>query len=155
MAISDVIEREIVYEATRSEVWAALTTAEGLGGWWAERTEIDARPGGTMVFHFGREHGTSEAQIDVFEPEERFAYFWRPFDALAEASEYPDIRTRVEFVLEDHPKGTLLKLRESGFAALPEVLAGDTLRENTHGWDIDVLPRLRTFVETGERVPYS
>ena len=61
----------------------------------------------------------------------------------------------MEFVLEDHPDGTLLRLRESGFAALPEVLAGDTLRDNTHGWDIDVLPRLRTFVETGERVPYS
>jgi len=107
-----------------------------------------------MVFHFGGEYGTSEAQIDVFEPEERFAYFWRPFDSLAEASEYPDIRTRVEFVLADHPDGTLLKLRESGFAALPDVLAGDTLRENTHGWDIE-LPRLGRFVETGERVPHS
>jgi len=91
----------------------------------------------------------------VFEPEERFAYFWRPFDALEEASEYPEIRTRVEFVLEDHPDGTLLKLRESGFAALPDVLAADTLRENTHGWDIEVLPRLGKFVETGEPVPYA
>lgn len=148
MPVSDVIEREVVLRSTRSEVWTALTTEDGLAGWWADRIEVDPRPGGTMRFHFGEEHGISEAEIDRYEPEERFAYFWRPFTDLEEARDYPDLRTRVEFVLLEHPDGTLLKLRETGFAALPDVLAARSLADNEGGWDVE-LGHLSSYLETG------
>lgn len=151
MAVSDVIERELVLRSPRSEVWTALTTTDGMAGWWADRVEVDPRPGGTMRFHFGEEHGISEAEIDLFEPEDRFAYFWQPFGNLEEAKDYPDLRTRVEFVLADHPDGTLLKLRETGFAALPDALAARSLADNEDGWTVE-LGHLETYLGTGTPV---
>lgn len=148
MPVTDVIEREMVLTAPRTEVWAALTTTEGLAGWWADRIEVEPRVGGTMRFHFGAEHGISEAEIDLFEPEARFAYFWQPFANLEEARDYPDVRTRVEFVLSDHPDGTLLKLRETGFAQLPAHLAARSLADNEGGWT-EELEHLRSYVERG------
>lgn len=154
MPVSDVIEREIVLRSSRSEVWTALTTEDGLAGWWADRVEVDARPGGTMRFHFGDEHGVYEAEIDHFEPEARFAYFWRPFADLEESTDYPDLRTRVEFVLAEHPDGTLLKLRETGFAALPDALAARSLADNEDGWNVE-LGHLTTYLETGVPVVHG
>ena len=147
--VPDLIERELVLRSPRPEVWAALTTPKGLADWWCDRAEIDLRPGGAIAFDFGAEHGTYEATVVAVEPEELFAMIWRPFHGEPDADAAGDLTTRVEFRLEDHPDGTLLKLRETGFAALPGTLAQRTLSDNTTGWDIDVLPRLRRYVETG------
>ena len=42
--------------------------------------------------------------------------------------------TLVEFMLEDAPAGTLLIVRESGFAALPAADRERALRDDTEGW---------------------
>ena len=154
MTVSDIIERELILRSPRHEVWIALTTAEGMSGWWADRVEVDLHPGGTMRFHFGDEHGSYEAQIDVLEPEDRFAYFWRPFTDLEEAADHPDLRTRVEFLLADHPDGTRLTLRETGFAALPDVLAARSFADNEDGWTVE-LGHLRSYLETGVAVEHG
>jgi len=149
--VQDSIEREMIFRATRSEVWAALTTAEGLAGWWCDAAEVDLRPGGAMAIDFGAEHGTSHATIVTVEPEERFVTTWRPFEYHEGGGEVPpDLTTQIEFRLEDHPHGTLLKLRETGFAALPGALAERSLHENQAGWDT-VLAWLRHYLATGEK----
>lgn len=150
MSVSDVIEREIVLAASREEVWAALTTPAGLAGWWCDRVEIELRPGGTIVFDFG-EHGTYDARVEVVEPEERFVFSGRPFNGVEDAEQVPDLRTSAEFRLEDHAAGTLLRLRETGFAALPAALAAKTLGENEGAWD-QALERLRTYLATDKHV---
>ena len=149
MAVSDVIECEVVLPSTRSEVWAALTTAEGLAGWWWDSVEIDLRPGGAISFGYGQD--AYPAQVEAVEPEERYVFTWRPFQKDEGADDVPELTTRVEFRLEDHPEGTLLKLSETGFAALPEALAARTLRLNESGWD-EELGHLRTYVTSGEPV---
>ena len=111
MPVVDVIERAMSLSVSRSDVWAALTTADGLSGWWADRAEVDARPGGTMLFHFGEEQGTYEAQIDVIESEERFAFFWRPFSGRGGIEAGPELLTHVEFTLADDRGRTMLFLR--------------------------------------------
>ncbi len=146
----------MVLDARRSAVWAALTTSDGLAGWWCERAEVDLRPGdlrpgGEIAFQFGGDHGTYSATVVAVEPEQRFAITWRPFAGEPDAAKAGDLTTRVEFRLEDHARGTLLKLRETRFAALPGTLGDRTLTENTRGWDIDVLPRMRSYVETRVR----
>jgi uncharacterized protein YndB with AHSA1/START domain len=40
-------------EAKRSDVFKALTTIEGLAGWWTKQTSGDAKPGGVIQFRFG------------------------------------------------------------------------------------------------------
>jgi uncharacterized protein YndB with AHSA1/START domain len=55
MAFPDRIERTVTLNRPPGEVWKALTTAAGLGGWFGERATIDLRPGGaaTMTFAGG------------------------------------------------------------------------------------------------------
>lgn len=144
----NVIERELVFAAPRPAVWAALTTPEGLAAWWSPRgAEVDLRAGGRLVFHFSAEHGSQDATIVAVEPEERFVIAWQPFQSEPDAADAGDLTTEVEFRLSDHPDGTRLNLRETGFAALPGTLGTRTFTENTTGWDTVVLPRLRRYVE--------
>ena len=47
MPIPDRIERTIDLAQPPQRVWEALTSAEGLGGWFGDRATVDLRPGGT------------------------------------------------------------------------------------------------------------
>ncbi len=85
----------------------------------------------------------------LFYGERLFVLTWQPFQSERDAERAGDLTTQVEFRLSDHPEGTLLQLRETGFAALPGTLSTRTLSENTTGWDVEVLPRLRAYVEGG------
>ncbi|MPZ97931.1 MAG: activator of HSP90 ATPase [Dehalococcoidia bacterium] len=154
MTVKDTIEREVVFKATRSELWAALTTAEGLAGWWCDGAEIDLRPGGRLTLDFGPEHGINHATVVAVEPESRFVTNWRPFQDEPGAEEIPDLTTQIEFRLEDHMHGTLLRVRESGFAALPAALGTKTIGENEYGWDM-VLTWLRHYLNTGEKARWA
>jgi uncharacterized protein YndB with AHSA1/START domain len=93
------VTREIVLEAPREEVWAALTEAERLEEWFANDVELDARPGGEGVFRWddGEER---RATVEEVEDERRLALRWED-DGL------------VEIELDDAPDGTLLVVRES------------------------------------------
>src|SRR5260370_39819802 len=47
MTFPDRIERTIELAHPPNRVWAALTTAEGLGTWFGNEATIDLRPGGS------------------------------------------------------------------------------------------------------------
>jgi uncharacterized protein YndB with AHSA1/START domain len=47
MGFPDRIERTVELAHPPAKVWAALTTAEGLGAWFGEEAAIDLRPGGS------------------------------------------------------------------------------------------------------------
>ncbi len=57
-------------------MWSALTTAEGLSAWFAERATIDLRPGGaaSMTFAGGM---SVEMRVERVEEPNVFAYTWR------------------------------------------------------------------------------
>ena len=47
MGFPDRIERTVEVAHPPGKVWAALTTAEGLGAWFGNEATIDLRPGGS------------------------------------------------------------------------------------------------------------
>ena len=47
MGFPDRIERVVEIARPPAEVWAALTTARGLGSWFGNQAMIDLRPGGS------------------------------------------------------------------------------------------------------------
>nr|WP_207930966.1 SRPBCC domain-containing protein [Streptomyces sp. 8K308] len=49
--VSDRSERVVVLRHPIERVWATLTTAEGLSGWFGSVAEIDLRPGGRAFDH--------------------------------------------------------------------------------------------------------
>jgi uncharacterized protein YndB with AHSA1/START domain len=129
MAFPDRIERTIEVAHPPAQVWAALTTAEGLGAWFGNEATIDLRPGGTARMTWA--NGTTvEMRVERVEEPTVFGYTW-PIFGLPE--EDPR-RTYVEFTLEPAGTGTRLTVVESGFAQLPEDDFSKAYDGNTDGW---------------------
>jgi len=134
MAFPDRIERTVEIAHPPAEVWAALTTAEGLSAWFGDEAGIDLRPGGSawMKWHKGHsgDSHTAEMRVERVEEPRVFGFTWHIYGL----PEDDPRRTYVEFTLEPAGAGTRLTVVESGFAQLP----GDTYRKaydgNTQGW---------------------
>jgi uncharacterized protein YndB with AHSA1/START domain len=130
MAFPDRIERTVQLAQPPERVWAALTTAEGLGTWFGHRAEIDLRVGGQVKLTWDS-GDTATLTIERLEPPRVFGYTW-PVHGLPEGDPR---RTYVEFTLEPTSTGTTLTMVESGFAQLSD--AGDhkvAYSGNTKGW---------------------
>ena len=129
MAFPDRIERTMTLARPPSEVWPALTTAEGLSAWFGERATIDLRPGGaaSMTFAGGM---SVEMRVERVEEPSVFAYTWR----LLNLPEDDPRRTYVEFTLEPAGDGTLLRVTETGFAQLPAGIRRETYESHRDGW---------------------
>src|SRR6476469_346713 len=49
-------QRQLVLAATPATVYQALTTPEGLRGWWTQTCDVATTPGGKTTFRFGEHH---------------------------------------------------------------------------------------------------
>ena len=142
MAFPDRIERTIRLTHPPQRVWAALTTAEGLGTWFGNRAEVDLRVGGQAKLTWDS-GDTATLTIERVEPPRVFGYTW-PVYGLPDGDPR---RTYVEFTLEPTSTGTTLTMVESGFAQLPE--ASDhkvAYSGNTEGWTSE-LGELVTYLD--------
>jgi uncharacterized protein YndB with AHSA1/START domain len=129
MAFPDRIERTLQLAHPPEKVWAALTTAEGLGTWFGNRAEIDLRIGGQakLTWNSG---DSAILTIERIEPQRVFGYTW-PVYGLREGDPR---RTYVEFTLEPTSTGTTLTMVESGFAQVPDAEHTAAFSGNTEGW---------------------
>ena len=129
MAFPDRIERTVEIAHPPAEVWAALTTAAGLGAWFGQEATIDLRPGGAQVRWTG-EGFTADMRVERVEEPAVFGFTW-PISGLP--ADDPR-RTYVEFTLEPAGAGTRLTVVESGFAQLPDDAHAKAYDGNTDGW---------------------
>ncbi|HVA52869.1 MAG TPA: SRPBCC family protein [Acidimicrobiales bacterium] len=114
---TDRIEREVVIDAPIARVWSALTEPKSVSAWFSNGADvsIDLRVGGVMSFDQG-DHGAFQTVIVSVTPPHVFSFRW--------ASAYPGVlateenSTLVEFSLKETPRGTVLRVVESGFDAL-------------------------------------
>ena len=129
MGFPDRIERTVELAHPPVKVWAALTTAEGLGAWFGNEATIDLRPGGTARMRWTG-GPTVDMRVERVEEPTVFGFTWQIYGL----PEDDPRRTYVEFTLEAARAGTRLRVVESGFAQLP----GDAYRKaydgNTQGW---------------------
>ena len=129
MGFPDRIERTLEVAHPPAKVWAALTTARGLAGWFGEEATIDLRPGGSA--HMTWSNGFSVAMlVERVEEPTVFGFTWQIYGLPADDPR----RTYVEFTLEPVPTGTRLTVVESGFAQLPEDAYRKAYESNTGGW---------------------
>ena len=129
MAFPDRIERTVELPHPPRAVWAALTTADGLGAWFGEMATIDPRPGGAgrMTFTGGL---SVDMRVERVDEPRVFGFTWR----IPDLPEDDPRRTYVEFTLEPAGPGTRLTVVESGFAQLPEDAYRKAYDGNTQGW---------------------
>ena len=129
MAFPDRIERTVEIAHPPGQVWAALTTAEGLGAWFGDQATIDLRPGGAARMTFAS--GLSvDMRVERVEKPRVFGFTWR----IPDLPDDDPRRTYVEFTLEPAGAGTRLTVVETGFAQLPPDLYDKAYDGHTEGW---------------------
>jgi len=140
------IRHSVFIRAPRAKVWAALTSAQAMDAWWGTRgSEIDLRPGGKLTLRWrgwGPERDINDDRdcvvVEVLPPT-RFVFRW---------GEAADAMTTVEFDLEERADGTLLRLREHGFA--PTAKGRESFAGNSLGWG-EVATLMKFYIEHGVR----
>jgi uncharacterized protein YndB with AHSA1/START domain len=108
--MTDLIEREMDFAASPSEVWEALTDPEWLGSWLADDVELELWPGGEARFAMGDQIRTGWVE-EVSAPAAgrepaggRLAFWWAEDDEPA---------SRVELSLSSREGGTRLRVVET------------------------------------------
>jgi uncharacterized protein YndB with AHSA1/START domain len=129
MGFPDRIERTIEIAHPPAKVWAALTTAEGLGTWFGNAATIDLRPGGAAQMTWSHGH-TAGMRVERVEEPRVFGFTWNIYGLPDDDPR----RTYVEFTLEPVGAGTRLTVVESGFAQLPDDAYEKSYNGNTEGW---------------------
>ena len=136
------VEQAIYIDAPPEHVYATLTTAAGWNAWFTHEAAIDLAPGGKLKFHWkdwGPDGITTDAEgmVRAFEPGRRFVMDW---ESGAEAW------TTVTFDLETRGSGTVVRLREAGFALTERDLR--VLVATALGWG-EALALLKFYLEHG------
>jgi uncharacterized protein YndB with AHSA1/START domain len=129
MGFPDRIERTLEVAHPPATVWAALTTAEGLGSWFGNEARIDLRPGGAAQLAWDG-GPTVDLHVERVEEPTVFGFTWHIFGL----PEDDPRRTYVEFTLEPVGAGTRLRVVETGFAQLPEDAYRKAYDAHTQGW---------------------
>ena len=143
MTFPDRIERTIDLAHPPAKVWAAITTADGLGTWFGNKAEIDLRPGGEAHLTWN-EGFTATLHIKVVDEPVRFAYTWG-IEGLPEGDPR---RTFVDFLLEPSGDGTRLTVIETGFAQAPAETFDRAYHGNMDGWEKE-LGELVAYLDAG------
>jgi uncharacterized protein YndB with AHSA1/START domain len=107
------IEREVVIDAPVEVVWRTITEPEQISQWFADRVELEAKPGGRGYLGFGDQGGP--VVVEAVDPPTRFSFRWNH-----PAGEEPAAGNSVlvEFTLVGEGERTRLRVVESGHELL-------------------------------------
>lgn len=143
-------QHSLVINAPPSAVYAALTTPEGLRGWWTEDCDVVTGVGGTIHLRFGAHH--KELRIERQDPGREV--HWRCTGAHIAIPQFTRkdewVGTQLVFRLTPDGEGrTRLEFEHVGLVPTFECfsLCND-------GWR-HYLDSLQQFAETGQGTPYE
>lgn len=137
------IENQIQIAATPARALVALTTSDGLRGWWTANTDCDvARREAT--FRFERQADTMAATFRIDRADERGV----AMTCIREQNNADWLGTKLEFGLAAVDGGTRVALVHSGYRAKNEVYDSCT-----KGWAY-FLASLKSYLETGTGTPH-
>ena len=147
--MDDRIEQRVELKAPVARVWQAVGDHRQFGAWF--RVAIDAP---FAVGHIARgnlreegyEHLVWEVTIEAIEPERRLAFRWHPYAIDPEVDYSDEPTTLVEFLLAPEAGGTLLRVVESGFGAIPDERRDQAFAMNARGWT-EQMRRIRAYVD--------
>lgn len=147
---ADSIEREVRIDAPVETVWSIVTEPEQIARWFANSAEVDLRPGGDLLFEF--DSGIpGKGTVEKVEPPRLFSFRWISPEPGRDMEAAQGHYTTVVFTLEPQGEGTLLRVAESGFAALEGTAEENAALAERHtgGWGtfLDRLAELAPTVD--------
>jgi uncharacterized protein YndB with AHSA1/START domain len=132
------IERDVLIDAPVEVVWRTITEPDQICLWFADKVELEIKPGARGYMGFGEQGGP--ILVETVDPPTRFSFRWN-HRAGEEAAEGNSLL--VEFTLVGEGQRTRLQVVESGLGALdrPDIDKQQYADEHNHGWG-DFLGRL-------------
>ncbi len=128
-------------DASSGEVFTALTTGEGLCGWWTTKVKADVRVGGTIDFTFGQ----------TFNPDMKITALDKPRLVAWKCvgGHEPWVDNTFHFEIETRGEGCILFFRQE----YARELSNEEYGRYNFNWGY-YLDSLRLVVETGRGKPY-
>jgi uncharacterized protein YndB with AHSA1/START domain len=136
--MSDILHRIGIENASPEQVYEALTTVDGLSGWWAEKTSGDTELGGLIEFRFGP--GGFDMKVVELQPGR--VVRWEVVDGPQEW-----IGTHVHWDIRQDADYTIVLFRHEGWVEPVEFMYHCSTK-----WAVFLLS-LKQFVETGVGAP--
>ena len=134
----DILHR-VGIKSSAAEVYAALTTAEGLAGWWTTNTQGQGNDlGGVLQFRFGA--GGFDMKVLELDPGKRV--LWEVVDGPEEW-----IGTQVDWDLDQVDGYAIVLFRRQGWKEQVEFMHHCSTK-----WAI-FLMSLKSLIETGKGAP--
>jgi uncharacterized protein YndB with AHSA1/START domain len=138
--MADIIHR-VGIKASAQKVYAALSTVEGIAGWWTEQTSGVSQPGETVVVKFfskeGNELGSMNLEVQILEQEKKV--HWK---VTAGPEEW--IGTDIIFDLHQEEDYTIILFAHRNWQKEVEFMAHCSMK-----WGIFMLS-IKEYVETGK-----
>jgi uncharacterized protein YndB with AHSA1/START domain len=142
--MQDVIERELVINASQEKIYDAITNPELVVQWFPDAIEGTYAVGEQPIFDFSG-HGKSQIYVVEARPFEYFSYRWVPCGGNFIGDVLTVANTLVEFTIQVVDEGVCkVFLKESGFSSLQADFAEKSFKNNSGGWDF-MLARLQKF----------
>ena len=134
----DILHRVGVRSAGPEKVYEALTTIDGLAGWWTRDTTGDGDAGGVLKFRFPK--GGFDMRVLKAEPGSRVT--WEVIDGPAEW-----VGTTIDWTLRQDGEWTIVLFQHAGWAEPVEFMHHCSTKWATF------LLSLKSVVETGSGTP--
>ena len=125
------IDREIVIDAPVEVVWRTITEPDQISQWFADKVELEVKPGARGYLGFGEQGGP--VIVETVEPPTRFSFRWNHPDGEEPAAGNSLL---VEFTLAGEGGRTRLRVVERGLGPLPwpDVDKERYAAEHNGGW---------------------
>ncbi|MGY2063299.1 SRPBCC family protein [Nocardia gipuzkoensis] len=137
----DILHR-VGIKSDTEEVYAALTTLDGLAGWWTDNTRGEDDLGGVLRFRFGND-GKDGFDMKVTDLRREDRVLWEVIEGPPEW-----IGTEVLFELKHSGEYTFVLFQHRGWREAVELTHHCSTKWATF------LMSLKQFVETGTGAPY-
>jgi uncharacterized protein YndB with AHSA1/START domain len=134
----DILHKVGIKSSSLDGVYRALTTLDGLSGWWTNDTKGETKVGGIIEFRFGP--GGIDMKVIELQPNKRVLW-----EVVAGPEEW--IGTTVSFDLRQEADWTIILFKHEGWKEPVEFMHHCTTK-----WGVFLLS-LKSLLETGKGSP--
>ena len=135
----DILHKVGVKSSSLNDVYKALTTIDGLSGWWTTTTSGESKTGGVLQFRFG--NGGFDMKVLELKPGQRVAW-----QVVAGPDEW--LGTKVSFDLRQEGDWTIVLFKHKGWKEPVEFTHHCSTK-----WAVFLLS-LKSLLETGKGTPW-
>jgi uncharacterized protein YndB with AHSA1/START domain len=135
----DILHKVGIKASSQNDVYKALTTVEGLAGWWTNNTRGESKVGGVLQFRFHA--GGIDMRVLELHPGKRV--LWQVIDGPTEW-----IGTKVSFELKQEGDWTIVLFKHQGWKEPVEFMHHCSTK-----WGVFLLS-LKSLLETGKGAPH-